>query len=64
MENRRQTKYDHSECNGRCVPDPGNQDKRKALQELSGSGEIEVLVDNETAVRKRDEDGGEFQGLP
>ena len=24
---------------------------KKALQELSGSGEIEVLVDNETAVR-------------
>ena len=24
---------------------------KKALQELSGSGEVEVLVDNETAVR-------------
>ena len=35
---------------GDACPIPGIKTK-KALQELSGSGEIEVLVDNETAVR-------------
>lgn len=43
-------KDDHSKCNGRYLPHPGREDE-KALNELDGPGEIEVLVDNETAVK-------------
>ena len=37
-----------SRCNGRSLSDSGSE-KQKALGKLQGAGQIEVLVDNETA---------------
>ena len=45
-----------SRCNGRSLSDSGSENK-KALGKLQGAGQIEVLVDNETAMKKCHEDG-------
>ncbi len=39
-----------SRCNGRALSDSGSENK-KALGKLQGAGQIEVLVDNETAMK-------------
>ena len=43
-------KDDHSKCNGRYLPDSGGKDEESSRR-TERPGEIEVLVDNETAVK-------------
>ena len=45
-----------SRCNGRSLSDSGSETKKDAWK-LQGAGQIEVLVDNETAMKNSHEDG-------